>query len=160
MKKIKRTELTDHHHSELYNDLKKTADDISQEISGEYDYGLTMIECNQLKDKITTKVLALLGEYQRYLQDKFEEMCKETMEVNNQIWNAITSDNKDDIDKTIQQMQYIESLKQKGAVNDTWSKLNKLQNYKFLLDDMKIMVRQDSFEKAQKLYAFPQALEA
>jgi Dynein heavy chain, N-terminal region 2 len=59
---------------------------------------------------------------------------------NEKVWKKITFDHKEDIDKTIQQMQYIEALQKDDFVFKTQQELLVVQQFKFFLDDIRIYI--------------------
>lgn len=77
---------------------------------------------------------------------------------NKNIWARISQDFKEDIDKTIKQMHYLEELDRDNVVFKTQQHLLVVQKYKFFLDDIRIRISDTLFTDLNSLYEFPPKL--
>jgi hypothetical protein len=63
MKEISRIELTELQHEQFYFELQQVYSDVLGGNKGEYDFGLTLIECKALKQRAISDIETLIDAY-------------------------------------------------------------------------------------------------
>ena len=80
------------------------------DIKDEYDFGLILLDCAEFKENTLSNVKLLIEQLEEHIRNEFVIDLKELHGHNKIMWNKVTQ-SFDDVDKIIEQIDYISSVK-------------------------------------------------